>query len=96
MRAIDFGSTLGPEKAGVKRSVVRMKDEERVLLVKEGLVTVAEAQKFASLSRSKLYSMMDTGELAFVKLGRARRIPRRALITLAAANVRGGWRNSES
>lgn len=70
-----------------------MKDDERMWLVQDGLATVAEAQKFTSLSRSTLYSMMDAGQLVFVKLGRARRIPWRALVELAAANVRGGWQS---
>lgn len=68
-----------------------MEYEGRILLVQDGLATVAEAQDFTSLSRSKLYSMMESGHLVFVKLGRARRIPWRALIELTAANVRGGW-----
>jgi hypothetical protein len=68
-----------------------MKHEGRMLLVHDGLATVAEAQEFTSLSRSKLYSMTGTGQVALVKLGRARRIPWRALIELTAANVRGGW-----
>jgi hypothetical protein len=35
---------------------------------------------------------MDRGELAFVKLGRSRRIPKRALIELAARELRGSVR----
>ncbi len=61
-------------------------------LVADGLVRVAEAQEFSGLSRSKLYELMEAGDLAYVKIGRARRIPRRALIELAARNLTGGWR----
>ncbi|MHC4768794.1 MAG: helix-turn-helix domain-containing protein [Planctomycetota bacterium] len=44
------------------------------------------------MSRSKLYQMMDNGELAYVKLGRCRRIERRALIDLVSRELRGGYR----
>jgi excisionase family DNA binding protein len=60
-------------------------------LMSDGLATVSEAAAFLGLSRSKLYDLMDQGFLAYVKLDRARRIPRRALVELAAANVVGGW-----
>ena len=66
---------------------------ERADLVADGLVTVQEAAQFLSISRSKLYELMDNGELTFVKLGRSRRIPRRALIDLAASGLQGGWRS---
>jgi excisionase family DNA binding protein len=61
-------------------------------LVAEGLLTVQEAADFLSVSRSKLYELMDHGELEFVKIGRSRRIPRRAVVALAASNLHGGWR----
>lgn len=38
------------------------------------LVRVREAADQLSLSRSKVYNMMESGELPFVKFGRARRI----------------------
>ncbi len=62
-------------------------------IVADGLVTLREAALFLSISRSKLYELMDNGELKFVKLGRSRRIPRRALIDLAASGLQGGWRS---
>jgi excisionase family DNA binding protein len=67
--------------------------EDQADLVADGLVTVQEAAVFLSISRSKLYELMDTGRLTFVKLGRSRRIPRRALINLAASSLQGGWRS---
>ena len=63
-------------------------------LVADGLLTVRECAEFLHLSRSKIYELMDAGELCFVKLGRSRRIPRRAVIELAARQLRGGWRLS--
>ena len=45
-------------------------------LCEDGLLTVADAARFLGLARSTLYVLMERGELSFVKLGRARRIPR--------------------
>ncbi len=53
------------------------------ILVSEGLLTVVEASKFLSLSRATVYSLMAEGKLAFVKIGRSRRIPKRAVVGLA-------------
>jgi excisionase family DNA binding protein len=58
-------------------------------LVGDGLLTVSEAIAFMRLSRSTLYTLMDEGELAYVRIGRARRIPKRALIDLAMAHLNG-------
>jgi excisionase family DNA binding protein len=65
-------------------------ETDRTELVADGLMKVQEAAEFLRLSRSSLYAMMDAGELAFVKLGRSRRIPKRALVELAARELRGG------
>ncbi len=46
-----------------------------------GLVTVPEAAQMLRLSRAKVYSLMDSGELGYAKFGRSRRIPREALET---------------
>lgn len=64
-----------------------METPQSVEVVSEGLATVAEASDFLSLSRSTLYNLMDAGNLPYVKLGRARRIPRRSLHELAAQNL---------
>ena len=63
-------------------------------LVEDGLMRVREACEFLRLSRSSVYALMDHGELAFVKLGRSRRIPRRAVVELAARALQGGVRAS--
>jgi excisionase family DNA binding protein len=62
-------------------------DEGREALVADGLDRIAEPQGFLGLSRASIYSLMDQGQLPYVKIGRARRIPRRALIQFAAQNV---------
>ena len=38
------------------------------------LATVREVAAFLSLSRSKVYQMMDSGELPYIKLGKCRRV----------------------
>ena len=52
----------------------------------ERLVDVREATNFLSLSRTKIYGLMDKGELEFVKIGRSRRIAVSALLALIEAN----------
>lgn len=56
-------------------------------LLSEGLLDVREAENFSGLKKSKLYNLMQTGELAYVKIGSARRIPRKALVNLIAKNL---------
>ena len=53
-------------------------------VVGDGFVDVAEAGEFLGLSRAKLYQLMDRHELASAKFGKARRIPRRALLEYAS------------
>lgn len=72
-----------------------MTNTEKCDLVADGLMTVSEAAKFLGISRSALYNIMDAGELPYVKLGRARRIPRRSVVDLATGNLLGGWRAAE-
>ena len=38
------------------------------------LIRVTEVARHLSLSRSKVYPMMDRGELRYVKLGKSRRV----------------------
>ena len=52
-----------------------------------GLQTVKGAAEFLSVSRSTIYSLMDNGELWFVKIGRSRRVPLRAVVELAARGL---------
>lgn len=59
-------------------------------LVEEGLVSLNDAMAFLSIGRSTLYELMDKGMLPYAKIGRARRIPRRALVKLAQLTLKGG------
>src|SRR4051812_34658903 len=60
------------------------RDETREQLMSDGLDRIETAGRFLGISRSRVYELMDAGELKFVKIGRSRRIPRRALIEFAA------------
>lgn len=55
-------------------------------LLTDGLMTVDEAAGFLRLSRPTIYGLMDAGKLGYVKIGRRRRIPKRALVELAKQN----------
>jgi excisionase family DNA binding protein len=52
---------------------------EETDLFSEGLMTIAEAAKHLSLNRATIYRAMERGELVFCKMGKSRRIPRKAL-----------------
>lgn len=59
--------------------------EDPADLVSDGLVTVPEAAAFLRVSRSTIYVLMDRGDLPYVRIGSARRIPKKALVTLASS-----------
>ena len=56
-------------------------------LLAEGLMTVEEAGKFLSLSRSTIWKLMTDGELVWTRIGSSRRIPRVAVYRLAAKRL---------
>ena len=62
----------------------------RVVALVEGGRKVAEVAAEFEVSEQAVYTLMDRGQLAFVKLGRSRRIPRRAVVEMAARGLRGG------
>lgn len=53
----------------------------------ERLDRVDDVARFLSLSRSMVYLLMENGALPYVKFGRARRVPHRAVIALAARGL---------
>lgn len=67
----------------------------RIELCEGGLVRVSEVAATLGLSRSTVYSLMDSGRLAYVLIGRSRRIPRKAITELAARCLIGGDANPE-
>jgi excisionase family DNA binding protein len=64
-------------------------DDQVVHLVQAGLMTIEEVGKFLSVARSTVYQLMGKGRLPFVKIGRARRVPRQAVFEFAAAHLSG-------
>jgi excisionase family DNA binding protein len=53
-------------------------------LLDDVLLTVTESADRTTWSRTKLYDLMNSGKLAYVTVGRSRRIPRFALVELLA------------
>jgi excisionase family DNA binding protein len=51
------------------------------------LIRVTEVAQHLSLSRSKIYQMMDRGELPYVKLGKSRRVRWPDIERLVEANT---------
>lgn len=66
---------------------VKTQRDEATELLADGLITVGEAVKFSGLGKTTIYSLMDAGRLAYVRVGRARRIPRRELIRFLAGQL---------
>lgn len=60
-----------------------------------GLLTVQRAAERLGVSRATLYVIMGAGHLQWVKIGRARRIPEKALQDFAWQNLKGGWNVDE-
>jgi excisionase family DNA binding protein len=56
-------------------------------LIADGLVSPDEAMRFLGISRPTLNRLLDQGVLPTVRLVTTRRIPRRALVDLAARSV---------
>lgn len=56
-------------------------------LFDEGCLTVPQAVEITTISRSALYNAMSAGELAFVRRGRRRLIPRKALVAWLAQGL---------
>ncbi len=56
-------------------------------LVGDGFERVPDAGKFLKMCTSQVYILMARGDLPYVKIGRCRRIPRRALLDLAKRSL---------
>ncbi len=56
------------------------------------LLTIREAAARLGVSRTMLYSLMDTGAIAYVRVGADRRISEAAIDRYIAANTVGGAR----
>ena len=66
------------ERAGEMNEI----EQERHSLLANGAMGVRDAMVWTGLGRSALYDLMARGDLAYVKLGKRRLIPRNALMEL--------------
>lgn len=53
-------------------------------LLRDGALTVSQAAEFSGICRTDLFGLMNSGELVWFRRGKARLIPRRALVELLA------------
>jgi len=61
--------------------------ESMLELPSDRLCPVGQVARYLSLSRSKVYQMMDAGELPYVKLGKSRRVRWEDVLQLVARNT---------
>lgn len=64
-----------------------MEAKERFNLLADGLLDIRAAEDFSGLKKSKLYALMQSGRLTYVKIDGSRRIPKKALVELLADNL---------
>lgn len=57
----------------------------------EPLLTIDEACELLAIRRTKLYALMERGELPYVKIGKCRRLKRADVQKLVEDHTTGGW-----
>ena len=62
-------------------------EEQQTTIASLGLMTINQVEEFTTLSRATIYRLMDEGELQYVKIGKARRIPRGAVEKMIIDNL---------
>jgi excisionase family DNA binding protein len=67
-----------------------MPENPGIRLAETALLDVRQAAAYLHLSVSKLYVLMDAGELRYVKLGKSRRLRPQDLEQLIQTGLRGG------
>jgi excisionase family DNA binding protein len=65
--------------------------DDKMRLLETGVLNVRQAADMVGQCVASVYAAMERGDLPYIKLGRSRRIPKRALLEWMAANMRGGW-----
>jgi len=56
-------------------------------LLEDGLDRVADVAKYLKISTAQVYILMGRGDLPYTRIGRCRRVPHRAVVSLAARNM---------
>ncbi len=64
--------------------------DPRAELLADGLDRIADAARFLKVSTSTIYALLGSGALPSTRIGRARRIPHRAVVELAARGLVNG------
>jgi hypothetical protein len=64
-----------------------MSQHDRETIVADGLFNIPGAMRFSGWSRTRLFTAMRKGHLAYVKSGRQTLIPRRELVRALAADL---------
>jgi excisionase family DNA binding protein len=64
-----------------------MKGNDKSAVAADGFTTVQEAMAYLRLSRSAVYQLMESGQLAYAKFGKSRRIPLEALREFGQRNI---------
>ncbi len=67
---------------------------KREELVEDGMLNTTQAAEWLGVSLRTLWRLMERRELPWVHIGRARYIPRRALIEYSAERLR--WQGGET
>jgi excisionase family DNA binding protein len=56
-------------------------------MLSEGLDRIPEVSRYLKVSRSQVYALMERGVLPYVRIGRSRRVPHRAVVDLVMRNL---------
>lgn len=89
---------LGPREKGkpvAERQEFTAATVSTVRLLGDGLLTAREVQALLHIGHSKFYTMIATGQLPRIKLGRAIRVSKRHLAEFLKRNTQGGWAKDE-
>ncbi len=64
-----------------------MSDDAKRELVDDGLFTVRQAADFLRVGRTKIYGLINSGDLPRCKIGKCVRVPRAAVVQLAERSL---------
>jgi hypothetical protein len=78
---------MASKKAAMAGATVPAVDPEKAAVMADGFASVAEGMKFLAIGHSRLYELMNGGELTYCQFGRRRRIPWVALRQYAAKHM---------
>lgn len=87
----EYAKRVGRERAAARRAAERQEGQmSGTSVCRDGAMSIAEAVIFSGLGRSTLYTLMESGDLAYTTVRRRRLVPRRALVELLDRGLVGG------